>query len=210
MGRRTVALVVMVFWVLTTFAFSAPLPVRKKTPISAANAAQVQKLAELPRDVWDIVWGPGRREASFLSWEKPVEVVDADRFQTVRKIGTGRRLIHFAVSSDGRTVAWCENTTQVEIQNLRTGKAKVLETNNPQPGMAFSPDGKLLATGGYGTQAKLWDAASGKLVRSLEAGAEGGLIDAQVVIVRRGKVTPSPSTTDATNPAGTWNRLSVR
>jgi WD40 repeat protein len=39
----------------------------------------------------------------------------------------------------------------------------------------FSPDGKVLATGGYGTHAKLWDAASGKLIRTLEAGEEGGL-----------------------------------
>jgi WD40 repeat protein len=41
--------------------------------------------------------------------------------------------------------------------------------------MAFSPDGKLLATGGYGTQAKLWSTTSGKLIRCLDAPRDGGL-----------------------------------
>jgi WD40 repeat protein len=39
----------------------------------------------------------------------------------------------------------------------------------------FSPDGKLLATGGYGTRATLWLAATGKRLRDFDAGPEGGL-----------------------------------
>jgi WD40 repeat protein len=60
--------------------------------------------------------------------------------------------------------------------DLRTGKAMILQAFNPQSGVAFSPDGRLLATGGYGTHAKLWDVATGRLLRSLDAGPrEGGL-----------------------------------
>jgi WD40 repeat protein len=175
MSRRTASLVVIILLACTALATAAPLPARKSPAISADNAAQVRKLAEHPRDVWDIVWGPKPRQLSLLSWEKPVEVVDADTFKADRKIGGQRRLIHFAVGPDKETIAWCENTARVEIRNLRTEKAVDIETGNQQPNMAFSPDGKLLATGGYGTQAKLWDAASGRHVRSLDAGDEGGL-----------------------------------
>jgi len=41
--------------------------------------------------------------------------------------------------------------------------------------MAFSPDGKLLATGGYSRHAKLWDVNSGQLIRSLDCEVVGGL-----------------------------------
>ena len=42
-----------------------------------------------------------------------------------------------------------------------------IETENQQSIMAFSPDSKVLATGGYGTHVKLWDAANRKELASL-------------------------------------------
>jgi WD40 repeat protein len=136
---------------------------------------KVVKLSELDRDVWEIMWWPDRRHVSLLGWEGPVEMLRASTFDVVRKLAAGRRPIHIAISPSGETLALCENNTQVELHNLRSEKALVLETKNAQSAMAFSPDGRLLATGGYGTQARLWDTASGKVVRSLDAGAEGGL-----------------------------------
>jgi WD40 repeat protein len=158
---------------LVPLALAAPLP--QRPVISAATAKRVGKLTEVPRDVWEIVWGPERRCVSFLAWEQPVDLLDAQSFKPVRQLGAGRRLIHFAAAPDGGTVAWCENNTRVEILDLRADRVLALETNNPQPSMAFSPDGKLLATGGFGTQAKLWDVATGRLVRALDAGPQGGL-----------------------------------
>jgi WD40 repeat protein len=130
-----------------------------------------------------------------LGWEKPIDVVDAVTFEPVRKLVPDRRAVHLAVSPDGQTIAWCENTTRVEVRDLRTDKTLVLETKNHQPYAAFSLDGRLLATGGYGTQAKLWDPSSGRLIRALDAGAEGGLTvsfspDAKLVAIgNRNSVT---------------------
>src|SRR5262249_26253692 len=129
---------------------------------------------ELPRDVVDIVWGPKAGQVSFVGWQKPVEILNAATFEPVRKVGTENG-ISFATSKDENIVAWCENTTWFSIHDLRTVKITVLDTKNPQPGVAFSPDGKLIATGGYGTEAKLWDVAKGEHVRSFSTDAEGGL-----------------------------------
>src|SRR5262245_44424199 len=40
--------------------------------------------------------------------------------------------------------------------------------------MAFSPDGRLIATGGVDTAIKIWDAATGRVLRTL-AGHHGGV-----------------------------------
>jgi WD40 repeat protein len=175
MLERTGALVAAASLTFAAVALAVPLREKPRPAITAANAEQVRALDEIPRDVWKIVWGPRRDEVSFLGWQQPVEVLDAAAFKPVRKLAAEKRLIHFAASPDGNFAAWCENGKTVELHNLRTDKTTVLAADNDQPEMTFSPDGKLLATGGYGTQVKLWDVASGRLVRSLDAGGEGGL-----------------------------------
>jgi WD40 repeat protein len=157
-----------------TLALAAPVPRKSHPVISAANVDRLRPVGELKRPVWRIVPGPGRGELAFVGWKMPVEVVAEKNFRPIRKIADRRRPIHFAASKDGRRVAWCENNSRVVLQEVAGGKTVEIETGNPQPTMAFSPDGKLLATGGYGTRAKLWD-VSGRLVRALDCGGEGGL-----------------------------------
>ncbi len=171
--RRTAPLVAALVLASAAFVPGAPVPTRPA--ITAANATRVGKLRELSRDVWDIVWGPERGQVSFVSWEQPVDVLDAGTLATVRRIAPDRKVIHLAFGPGGRPVALCENTTKVEVYPAGGGKPVVLETDNAQPGMAFSPDGKLLATGGCGINARLWDVATGRLVCPLYSGVLGGL-----------------------------------
>src|SRR5262249_24920404 len=111
-----------------------------------------------------------------LGWETPVEVLDARTLRPMQRLAADRRLVDFAATADGNTVAWCENTTRVEVRDLRAGKSHVLEPGSHQRSVAFSRDGRRLATGGYGTEAKLWDPPTGWLLRSLDDGpTEGGL-----------------------------------
>ena len=161
---------------LTLFAAlapAAPLP-PPKPAISVESAKTVVQVGEIPRDVWELVW-VANKELTLHGWEAPVEVLDPVTFRPLRKIADGRRLVHFAASADGKTFAFCENGTAVEVHRPGTKEVVRLDTEQAQPGVAFSPDGKLLATGGYGTKAKLWDVTSGKLVRALGAPREGGL-----------------------------------
>src|SRR5436309_2143764 len=48
----------------------------------------------------------------------------------------------------------------------RLGTVRLL-TEDLTDAVAFSPDGKLLATGGYSTPLRLWDVSTGKTVRQL-------------------------------------------
>ncbi|GEM_PF-5888201 len=79
MSKTTRCCIPALLVVCTTFAIGKPLRERPSTAISVINAARVGKIDELARDVRDIVWIPKHRQAAFLSWERPVEVVEPKR-----------------------------------------------------------------------------------------------------------------------------------
>ena len=170
---RLAALLLIVLVAAAALAAPAPVP-KPSPPITAANAKDLCPLRDILEDVHELEWGPKRGELTLLSWESSGKVLDAATYKLLRKAAPKKRLIHLAFGPGADKLAWCENTTRVELHDLKAKKMVVLETGNDQPGMKFSPDGKLLATGGYGTQAKLWDAATGAIVRSLDMGAAPG------------------------------------
>jgi WD40 repeat protein len=139
-----------------------------REPINAANVGQLSKLSEIPcPSIFKLVYSPDRRRVAFVGWERPVEIREAVTLWPVRTVGADRKLIDFAFSPDPQRVAYSENSTIAEILTHGSQKPIVLDTENAQPDVVFSPDGKLLATGGYATEVKLWDAQTGKLLRSI-------------------------------------------
>lgn len=144
--------------------------------LSPENLDRMREVAEIKEDVFKIAWSPDRRLAAFVRWEQPVEIRRASDLQPLRKFGEGKRIIDFAFSPQPDVVAYVENNARAVIANEKTGRTLTLETGNAQPDVAFSPDGRLLATGGYGNAAGLWDAVRGKRIRTLPMGrVEGGL-----------------------------------
>src|SRR5262245_60223192 len=87
-----------------------------------------------------------------------------------------------ALSKDGKKLAVSAGEPLNDpppsvVFDTRTGKAlyKLNADSTVVFSLAFSPDGKLLATGHTGNadvQIKLWDAASGKLIRVMEGHKE--------------------------------------
>jgi WD40 repeat protein len=104
-------------------------------------------------------------------------VRDAISLSLLETIGEEQKVIQFAFSPDDGVVAYCENRTKsATILDRRTGKTLTVNSGNDQPDLVFSPDGLLLATGGYGTKVELWRVADGEHVRSFDAGpVVGGL-----------------------------------
>jgi WD40 repeat protein len=144
--------------------------------ITGENVHALRELDVVDEYIWEVRWSPDGRRVAFVRWEQPVEIRNGRTLRLERVIGEGKKIIHFAFSPDPDVVAFCENGTAVEIRNLRTRDSLRLEASNDQPAMAFSPDGQLLATGGYGDRARVWDVRDGRLRRSLGMGPQlGGL-----------------------------------
>ena len=140
-----------------------------KLQITVRNASLVSELAGIEKDVRRIVYGPGGTEVAFVGWERPVEILDSEDYHLLRTIGDGRKIIHFAFSPDKDTVAFCENGWDAAMLNVRTGNLRYRPAGNHQPKMEFSPDGRFLATGGYGDYARLFPIYTFKLPPSRTA-----------------------------------------
>jgi len=175
MTRFQFALVSFLGIALPPYTFAAPrLPEKPRMAISATNAEKLKPIRELEVSAHRIVRGPAHGELSFVCWEKSVEVVSDSDFRPLRKLANGKRVVQFSSSRDASHFAWGENSTGVVLQNVSTGKTVEINAENSQPNTAFHPDGKLFATGGYGTHVKLWDMAGGA-IREMDCGTKGGL-----------------------------------
>ncbi len=151
----------------------------RRSFLTPANVSRLRAVASLDEDIWEIAWSPERDRMALLSWEQPALVRDVLSLKTIETIGEGQKLIHFAFSPDKGVVAYCRNGKTAEILDRRTGRVIILDVGNQQPQMIFSPDGKTLATGGYGTLSSLWRVSDGKLLRQFDAGpTTGGLTPA--------------------------------
>ncbi len=144
--------------------------------ISVANAGDLVRTAKLKKDAFQIIWNRDGKHVAFVEFNKHVEVYLPAEDRVVRKFGEEKRVVGFDFGPNDKLVAIGENSKDAVIINLAEGNEIQLHTDHHQPSVKFSPDGKVLATGGYGTKAKLWSTATGQLVREFDVGPnEGGL-----------------------------------
>lgn len=142
--------------------------------LTPGNITHVEQTTPIDKDVFKLKWSPDGKEVAFVGWQQPVEIRRAVDLAQVRT--ENGRLIGFAFSSNRNTVACCTNSKTAEIRDLGAGTVITIDVKNAQPALAFSPNGAILATGGYGTAVRLWNVADGKLLKVLHAGVvTGGL-----------------------------------
>ncbi|MGE5194236.1 MAG: hypothetical protein ACM3U2_17220 [Deltaproteobacteria bacterium] len=154
-----------------------------KKRIDVNTAGDLEKITDLPINASNIVFS---RDGTQVAFFKPVasfnslgqvDIYDASAERRIRTIDDKKLLVGFDFSPDPDVVAVSDQVSRkAVVVNVSTGEEIELNSPNDQPSVRFSPDGKMLATGGYGTTVHLWSACKGTLLRRFDsAGPEGGL-----------------------------------
>lgn len=144
----------------------------------AANGRTVHKFTAHTKPIWGCAFSPDGNHLATASFDLTVRVWD---LATGREAFDAMRLPqqpwHVVYSPDGKRLAVpCMGTTSVTIFEAATGKKLVEHNTHLNFRVAFSDDGKRLATSGWDRSVKIWDADSGREIMTLR-GARDGLID---------------------------------
>lgn len=153
-----------------------PIAAEQRPRITPANVSEIGvvkelEVGELGRGP-DLVLGPAPGEFTALSHYDPMTVLDERELRPTREVVPGFKPVSFAVGRDGRRIAWGAKN-RVVIETLTDHRQVVLDSKYGD--LAFSPDGQLLATGGIGSRAEVWDVASGDLKFELDTDTRGDL-----------------------------------
>lgn len=131
--------------------------------------------------VMQAAWSPdGKRLASAAASER-VKIWEPRTGRLIASLPAANHEVTLAWAPDGKSIAvggWSHGGVSGErltLWDVETGKAV---RHYPVPerecalAVAFSPDGKLLASGSITNKVYLWDAATARLVRTLQDGAQ--------------------------------------
>ena len=149
---------------------------RIKLAIRDASTSELLRSFPIESEVQDLRFsGDGRTLAGLVRNSNTVRIWDAqtgDVIQSVNGVGTAF-FYDLAYSGDGTKLAASvgefAKDDRVDVFDPVTGKPIYSLTGQSLLfSLAFSPDNRLLATGSGDTIIKLWDAATGKLLRAME------------------------------------------
>jgi WD40 repeat protein len=122
-----------------------------------------------PRDTETIAFAPDGKSFVTGSYDGSVILWDTSEGQPLRVFDHAAMVCKVIFSPDGRRLFTSDHDGNVMLWNPETAERLALETphNGPCYAMSISPDGKLLATGGFDRTVKLLDSATLQTIRVL-------------------------------------------
>lgn len=156
------------------FEARAHIAAKSNKAITANNALELVRVFKVKKKAYQLVWNRAGTQVAMLEFNGQADIYAPLTETPLRSFGKGKRLVGFDFSPDETLIAMGENSNLAKIMNLSENREIELQTQQGQPSVKFSPDGKTLATGGYGTKAKLWSTKNGELLRSFDVGPDAG------------------------------------
>jgi eukaryotic-like serine/threonine-protein kinase len=139
-----------------------------------ATGRLLRNLASHAQFQWPSFDATGQRLAAVLTPGKTnLLVLEASSGTELARLPHNRAIHSFAWHPAGRFLASCQNShTAITIWDVeRRAPARTLEDPHAAPvSLAFSPDGTLLAAGGWDGRVRVWDFAAGRLLLSASGG----------------------------------------
>ncbi len=129
--------------------------------------------------VQQVAWSPDGKRLASAALDERIKVWEPGTGRPIAALTSSFHEMAIAWAPDSRTIAvsgWSHGGISGErltLWDVDTGKVRPVPVprNDAALGVAFSPDGKLLASGGITGKVYLWDAANPRLVRTLEDGS---------------------------------------
>ncbi|MBS0261296.1 MAG: hypothetical protein JSS02_05015 [Planctomycetes bacterium] len=148
---------------------------RSAKTITSANARELQPAFRLPKSVVDCSWSGDGQHFICLEGDGHVELLSPDRLEHQVSVGVGRQFVSVDMSAGDRLLALGDNSQRAFVIDPVHRREFVLASENSQPVVRFSPDGKLLAIGGVGLRVALHSVGTDGPLRYFAARDKGRL-----------------------------------
>jgi hypothetical protein len=144
----------------------------KLTELSSYNFPELARQSGQYGTAFSLDWSPDGNEIAVVPWLSNTNVIIYffdEMLTTYNQVNLDFEYSYdFQYSPKGDILAMNSDEKKVYLIRRDGSVISMLHAVNDQPDVAFSIDGELLATGGYGTEVRFWQVNDGHLIRSLD------------------------------------------